>query len=196
MSEADRVFMRTAIAILVVGIVAACGGAGATLVASPSPLTIQQLAERPLKFPAVAAGQACPTSAVTLLGGTAPRVGTPIGFGFGVRSDGSPWPTGGYALNKTVWDSTGPPSQMTALLRGSQLDGQGALYFAGNGISNPDPSRITVTDVDGNRVLFYPQLRLPVESSAAFYLYPTKVGCYAIQADSGNFSEVVIFKAV
>jgi hypothetical protein len=188
--------MRTAVLTLLVGVIAACGNATGGLPPSPSPLTMQQLAERPLKFPAVASGQPCPTTSVTLLGGTAPRIGKPIGFGFGIRADGSPWPSGGYALNKTVWDASGLSWKVTALLRGGQLDGQGFLYFAGNGISNPEPSRLTVTDADGNRVLFYPQLRLPVDSNAAFYLYPTKAGCFAIQADSGTFSEVIVFKAV
>ncbi|HSS95266.1 MAG TPA: hypothetical protein VLR46_14930 [Candidatus Dormibacteraeota bacterium] len=188
--------MRTGLPIVLVLLVAACGSATAVALASPSPLSVQQLAERPLKFPAVAAGQPCPTTAITLLGGTAPRLGKPVGFGFGVRADGSPWPTGNYALNKTVWDSSGLPWNMTALVRGAQLDGSGTLYFGGNGISNPEPSRVTVADAGGSRILFYPELRLPVDSSAAFYLYPTTVGCFAMQVDSNSFSEVVVFRAV
>ena len=181
---------------LLVGVLAACGGATAGSVGSPTPMSIQELAQRPLKFPPVAAGKPCPTSDVTLLGGTAPRLGKPISFGFGTRADGSPWPNGGNALNKAVWDYSGSMMQLTALLRGGRLDGQGSLYFAGNGISNPEPSRITVPDPQGGQILFYPLLRLPVESNAAFYLYPTTAGCYAIQADSDKFSEVVIFKAI
>ena len=189
--------MRNAVGVLLVGLIAACAGGSAGPVASPSPLSYQQLAARPFHFPAVDMEQFCPTSQVTMIGGTAPRLGTPVGFGFGVRADGSPWPKGGYALNKTVWEMSKPPWLMAVLLRGARLDGLGALYFAGNGISNPEPSRVTVPDPQGGgQILFYPQLRLPVESNAAFYLYPSSAGCYAMQADADNFSEVVVFKAV
>ena len=148
-----------------------------------------------MKLPVVSPGQPCPTSAVTILGGTAPRVGTPVRFGFGVRPDGSPWPAGAYAFNKTVWELTEAPWDRNILLRGSRLDGQGKLYFGGTGTSDPGPSGITVTDAQGSDVAFHPLLRLPVDSNAAFYLYPTTKGCYAIQADSEGFSEVIVFKA-
>jgi hypothetical protein len=82
------------------------------------------------------------------------------------------------------------------LIRGARVDGVGELHFGGNGISNPGVTEITVTDPAGGHVPFYPELRLPVDSNAAFYLYPTTAGCYAMQADSDNFSEVVVFKAI
>lgn len=188
--------MRTVFGLLLIGLMVACTGGSAGPVASPSPLTYQQLAARPLKLPAINMEQLCPTSPVTLFGGTAPRVGAPVGFGFGVRADGSPWPAGGYALNKTVWEFSGPPWFRHVLLRGGRVDGLGKLYFGGSGISNPDVNGIKVPDRSGGQVPFYPQLRLPVDSNAAFYLYPTTVGCYAMQADSDKFSEVVVFKAV
>ena len=181
---------------MLLGLVVACTGGTAGPAASPSPLTYQQLAARPLKLPDVATGQPCSTSTVRILGGTAPRMGKPVGFGFGVRNDGSPWPTGGYALNKTVWDFIQPLSPPDVLLRGRRVDGPGALYFGGGGISNPELIGITITDAQGHQVPFFPQLRLPVDSNAAFYTYPTTVGCFAIQADSGNFSEMVVFKAI
>jgi hypothetical protein len=80
----------------------------------------------------------------------------------------------------------------TVLLRGARIDGPGELYFGGNGIQG---SGARVIDADGT-MIFYSQLSLPGGSAGSFYTYPTKAGCYAIQADSDNFSEVVVFKAV
>jgi len=188
--------MRVVISTLVVGLIMACTSGSAGQVATPSPQTYEQLAARPLKLPVVAAGQACPASAITLLGGTAPRVGTSVRFGFGIRADGSMWPSGSYAFNKTVWDFSGPPWLRDVLLRGSRLDGDGKLFFGGNGITSGAGAGITVIDSKGGVVPFYPRLRLPVDSNAAFYLYPTAAGCFAIQADSDAFSEVVVFRAV
>jgi hypothetical protein len=34
-----------------------------------------------------------------------------------------------------------------------------------------------------------------LQCNAAFYAYPTTSGCYAIQADSDSFSEVIVFPA-
>ena len=183
--------MRTALVVLVAGVTVACGGGPPSVVAT-SPVTYSQLAARPLHLPTVDGEQFCPTSRVTLLGGTAPRLGAPLEFGFGVRADGSPWPTGSYALNKTVWEFSGPESMPTVLLRGARIDGLGELYFGGNDIQG---SGARVIDAEGT-MNFYSQLGLPGGSAGSFYTYPTKAGCYAIQADSDNFSEVVVFKAV
>jgi hypothetical protein len=182
--------MRTAVAIAFVGLVLACGGGPPGVVAT-SPVTSSQLAARPMHLPTVDSEQFCPTSRVSLLG-TAPRLGSPLEFGFGVRADGSPWPTGNYALNKTVWEFSGPVSMPAVLLRGARIDGLGELYFGGK---DNQGSGARVIDADGT-MNFYSQLSLPGGSAGSFYTYPTKAGCYAIQADSDNFSEVVVFKAV
>jgi hypothetical protein len=184
--------MRNAVGALLVGVIAACTGGGPVSTVSPSPLTSSQLAARPLHLPTVDGEQFCPISRVTFLGGTAPRLGAPLEFGFGVRPDGSPWPTGNYALNKTVWEFSGPQPLPTVLLRGARIDGPGELYFGGNGIQG---SGARVIDAEGT-MNFYSQLSLPGGSAGSFYTYPTKAGCYAIQADSDTFSEVVVFKAV
>jgi hypothetical protein len=158
---------------------------------APSPIAFQLFGARPLKLPVVAAGSPCPVSAVTLLGGTAPRVGTPLRLGFGNSSG----PQGAYAFNKTVWDFASAPLVRNVLLRGSRLDNAGTLYFGGVGVSRTDVA-VTVTDLQGAQVPFYGDLRLPIDSSAAFYTYPTGAGCYGIQADSDGFSEVIVFKAI
>src|SRR6266851_2191492 len=183
--------IRAAAATAFVGLLVACGGGPPGVVAT-SPRSYSQLAARPLHLPTVDGEQFCPISRVTLLGGTAPRLGAPVEFGFGVRADGSPWPTGNYALNKTVWEFSGRQSLPTVLLRGARIDGLGELYFGGDGIQG---SGARVIDPDGT-MNFYSQLSLPGGSTGSFYTYPTKAGCYAIQADSDNFSEVVVFKAV
>jgi len=159
---------------------------------APTPIAFQLFRARPLKLPVLAIGSRCPVTAVTLLGGAAPRVGTPLRLGFG----NSAGPQGAYAFNKTVWDFATAPLVRNVLLRGSSLDGAGTLYFGGVGVGRSDLAGVTVTDSQGVDVPFYSDLRLPIDSSAAFYAYPTSAGCYGIQADSDGFSEVIVFKAI
>jgi hypothetical protein len=183
--------MRKALVVLVVGLVVACGGGTSNeQAASPKPLTYQQLAARPLKLPAVSAGQACPANSIKLNGGTAPRIGTHVLLGFGTAG-----PQGGYAWNKTVWELPPSSSLPIILLRGGRLDGSGALYFDGQGPGPTDAKQVTVVDSRGGQTPFFSELRLPLDSNAAFYAYPTTAGCYAIQADSDGFSEVIVFHA-
>jgi hypothetical protein len=182
---------RTGLAALVVGLVVACESTTAGPVATPSPLSYQQLGARPLKLPAVAAGRACPASPINLNGaGSAPRIGTHVLLGFGTAG-----PEGNYAWNKTVWELPPSSSLPMVLLRGGRLDGQGKLFFDGEGTGPPGAAQMTVTDSRGGQTIFFSELRLPDDSNAAFYTYPTTSGCYAIQADSGSFSEVIVFTA-
>ncbi|MHB8611240.1 MAG: hypothetical protein ACYDAL_02275 [Candidatus Dormibacteraceae bacterium] len=81
------------------------------------------------------------------------------------------------------------------MLRGGRLDGSGALYFDGQGTGPTDAKEITVVDPGGGQTPFFGELRLPLDSNAAFYAYPTTAGCYAIQADSDGFSEVIVLPA-
>src|SRR5205823_1602155 len=158
---------------------------------APSPITFQLLRARPLKFPPVAASGPCPSSPVTMLGGVTPRVGTPLRFGFG----NTVGPSGAYAFNKTVMDFASPPVSPEVLLRGSRLDALGKMYFGGSGVAPNQAVDISVTDPQGGQEPFYSELRLSVDNNAVFYTYPTSPGCYAIQADSDSFSEVIVFKA-
>jgi hypothetical protein len=183
--------MRKALVVLVAGLVVACGGGVANQKpASPKPLTYQQLAARPLKLPTISPGQSCPGNPITLEGGTAPRIGTHVLLGFGTAG-----PQGGYAWNKTVWELPPSSSLPIVLLRGSRLDGSGTLYFDGRGTGPSDAKQVTVVDSRGGQTPFFSELRLPLDSNAAFYAYPTTAGCYAIQADSDSFSEVLVFPA-
>lgn len=182
--------MRTAVS-LVIGLVFACGGASSQ-VPSSSPLSYQQLAARPLQLPVVSSGQPCPVSPVTMLGGEASRIGSPLRLGFGH----DPTPQGGFAFNKTVWDFATAPLIRNVVLRGARIGGEGHLLFSGSGKGTQETAITTVTDSRGGQVSFYPQLRIPIESSAAFFTYPTTSGCYAIQADSDSFTEVIVFKVM
>jgi len=157
---------------------------------APLEITYQLLRARPLKLPIVAAGSPCPVSPVTLLGGVAPRVGTPLRLGFG----NAVGPQGAYAFNKTVLDFATPPFSPEVLLRGSRLDGLGKLYFGGPGVAPNETAVISVTDPQGSQVPFYGELQLSVDTSAVFYTYPTSAGCYGIQADSDGSSEVIVFR--
>jgi len=150
------------------------------------------LRARPLNLPVVAIGGPCPMSPVTLVGGVAPRVGTPLRLGFGSTLG----PQGAYAFNKTVLDFATPPSSQALLLRGARLDGSGKVYFGGPGITPPsEAGGISVSDPQGGQIAFYGELQLSVDGSAVFYTYPTSPGCYGIQADSDDFSEVIVFRA-
>jgi len=108
-------------------------------------VTFQLLNARPLKLPIVAAGSPCPTSPVTLLGGMAPRVGTPLRLGFGNTLG----PHGAFAFNKTVLDFATPPLSAEVLLRGSRLDAVGKMYFGGPGVASNQTVAISVTDPQG-----------------------------------------------
>ena len=81
------------------------------------------------------------------------------------------------------------------VLRGARIGGEGHLLFSSSRKGTQEAAITTVTDSRGGQVSFYSQLRIPIESTAAFFTYPTTSGCYAIQADSDSFSEVIVFKA-
>src|SRR5579872_434042 len=159
---------------------------------APTPITFQLLEARPLKLPTVASGSPCPTSPVSLLGGVAPRVGSPLRLGFGSTVG----PEGAYAFNKTVLDFATPPLSPEVLLRGNRIDGSGKLYFGGSGVAPNQPVALSVAGPQGGQQPFYGELRLSVDGNTVFYTYPTSPGCYGIQADSYGFSEVIVFKAV
>jgi hypothetical protein len=154
-------------------------------------VTFQLLNARPLKLPIVASGSPCPVSPITLLGGVAPRVGAPLRLGFG----NTVGPQGAFAFNKTVLDFATPPSSPEVLLRGSRLDAPGKMYFGGFGVAPNQAVDISVTDLQGGQAPFYSDLQLSIENSAVFYTFPTSAGCYGIQADAVDFSEVIVFAA-
>ena len=182
--------MRTVASALLMGVVMACSGNGTSQVTTNHPpLTYQQLAARPLRLPSLPPDRTCPTNSISLQGGTAPRIGTHVRLGFGGAG-----PHGGSPWNKTVWDMPSVSSLPNVLLRGGRLDGPGSLYFDGDGNGSPEANRRTVVDALGAQTAFYSELRLPRDSNAAFYTYPTTSGCYAIRADSDRFSEIIVFK--
>jgi hypothetical protein len=182
--------MRIAVSMLLVWLIAACAaGSASPSPAAPTRLTFDQLAARPLKLPAIAPGKPCPATSVNRAGGTAPRIGTHVLLGFG-----APGPTGNSPWNKTVWEQTAPPLA-NVLLRGGRVDGQGSLYFEGGDAGPAGPPAVTAVDPQGRTAYFLGEMRLPARSGGSFYTYPTTSGCYAIQADSSRFTEVLVFDA-
>lgn len=154
-------------------------------------MSFQVLSARPLTLPAVVDGSACPVSPVTMLGGVAPRIGTPLRLGFGSVSG----PRGGYAFNKTVLDYASATPVGNVVLRGRRLDGAGRLNFGGVDVGSAGAATVTVTDPQGSQLPFYAELHLAPDSTAVFYTYPSTTGCFGIQADSEGFSEVIVFRA-
>ncbi len=104
-----------------------------------------------------------------------------------------PDPRAAMPGTRRFWELPPSSSLPIVLLRGSRLDGSGTLYFDGQGTGPSDAKQVTVVDSRGGQTPFFSELRLPLDSNAAFYAYPTTAGCYAIRADSGSFSEVIVF---
>lgn len=181
--------MRAAVAVLLCGLVVACGGP-LPGVAPEHAASYDEMAARPLRIFHGPGNGFCSVTPNSAQPGSAPRVGKWIQIGFGATS-----PQGNYAWNKTVWEFAGPGRTMF-LLRGLQSDGMGQLYFGGAGINVPGVVGIMITDPQGGQVPFYPQIRLPADSTASFYMYPTAAGCYDIQVDNEFDDEFITFKAV
>jgi len=159
------------------------------------------LEAKPLKFPAVAAGAACPTTPPQTINNQPAYGSGPAYVTVGITnvtlhySDatsldaGSPW-----NIAQVHWqvatNYTGP-----VLVRGKQLDGSHALGF--NGGNNFQPSNPEGTEPVES------ELRLLAQSSgggqpymAVSYVRVLTPGCYAVQFDGTSFGgEVVVFKA-
>jgi hypothetical protein len=186
--------MRMVAALALACLMAACSSGNPTAVVQPTPTG---LSARPLHLPVLKSDQACPTSAFVMLGGTSPRVGTPVRFGFGRLPDGEIWPQSDQSFNKVVWDlAPGQAAPKDLLLRGARIDpGLGRLGFGGNDLGQAGAGDYWVKDPQGVKVNFYTQLATS-GSGGAFYVDLGMQGCYAIQADSASFSAVVVFWSV
>lgn len=167
--------------------------------------TFAELAERPLRLPAVPLGARCPRTAEQRQPPhTAPAWGPgpvyPVFGGNVILSYVRGKPDGEYARgsgfrgthwggNKVLWVSE-PDYLGPALIRGRQLDGPDEVRFDG--------------EADPPRALLFPEGATGVVSSGTSegwrdrpsYVRVRRPGCYAFQIDGHGFSEVVVFEAI
>lgn len=148
------------------------------------------LTDRPLAFPTVAAGAACPQSDLH----TVPNLGPGRGPGpaYLVIGTGSFY-VGGNARPAKPYDRWGqakaflylaPPHARRALVRGGRIDGVGPILFgqvAGNWTRDMTTD-LLAQDSGWSGNVFRPIVEAP--------------GCYAIQVDGQGFSEVIVFEVV
>jgi len=193
MKMSNRFAAAVASMILLSGCVGQQGAAG---VAPMSPVGggTSALLAKPLRLPKLSSATACPATPATLihLPLASPRGGSTFYL------DGQN-PRGGYAFNKTVYvlvrGAWGP-----VLLRGGRIDGVGTLKFDGPA-ADPHELGETVTSDGGVMRTFYAAVISPgnVEvqgrTGDVFYLYPSRPGCYALQADGDGFENIVVLVA-
>jgi hypothetical protein len=162
--------------------------------------------QRPLHLPSVAAGQRCPaTPGQNFTEGYGPGLGRgPVFLLVTGPNDGT---LRADVLGSLVGESKGwsgqqvrwvvhPLYQGPVLVRGSRIDGAGALEFNG-GLDQPvDPAQMVAVPP-------LTHLRLVGDSSYGApwitwvtYIRVREAGCYAVQLDGLSFSETIVFRAV
>src|ERR1700694_4265281 len=179
-----RETMRRAVtACLLASVVTACTGQGS----SPPTNTVATLLARPLTFPSVQSGSACP---VTPVAGRDVGIGGPRGRGPLYLGGGMP--QGNFPWNKTVWvlvDAAHGP----VVFRGRRLDGTGSLKFSGSPADHTEKG-VTLSSTGGVTATFYERM-LAQGDGEAFYLYPATAGCYGLQVDGSTFGDVIVITA-
>ena len=157
--------------------------------ATPDPLPILQ--QRPLHISALAAGESCVTTPGKQVN---PEMGPALGegpvymVGYGAEGTNTIYMSrvdGGWYYLKTIW--TAPPNFHGAfLLRGGQVDGPNAVRFSEDTTGMPDLQVVYSSGNAGSTQsgwlpwINYVRIRAP--------------GCYGIQVDGLNFSEVIRFR--
>jgi hypothetical protein len=202
------------VAVVVAGIVAvdAAGhGTAHPLVKTalaPVPEGIPAALGRPLHLPRFAAGMPCPVSPVKTYPAGAGFSGpyTAVGSGpFTLTGNGTvpvdftppaddSFAGTGWPGMKVIW-RVGPEYIGPVLLRGERLDGPGQLRFGSytGTVGQGTPPRASF------QAQAYPELGYPGEDSTpSATTYPSDIrvqtpGCYGLQVDGTNFSEVIIF---
>jgi hypothetical protein len=144
---------------------------------------------RPLRLPQLGPGQPCPSTSshqvkTVDFGGNALGDGDVEPIVFGDVSRLNSWPGGWYGT-KTLWFAA-PSYAGAALIRGARIDGSGPMGFGeapviGHLVIPPGP---TINEgADGYR-------------QAPGGTFVKSSGCYAWQVDGGDFTYVIVFKAV
>jgi hypothetical protein len=178
-------------------------------VASPSPSSTQAaptpsatldlmallpfLQQRPLRVSTLAAGEQCVTTPSKRV---APELGAALGegpaymVGYGTEGTNSIYMTredGGWYYLKTIWMAP-PDFHGVFLLRGRQMDGPNEVRFSEGTTDTPNVQADFSSDDAGSEAsgwlpwIDYVRVRAP--------------GCYGIQVDGLNFSEIIRFRVL
>lgn len=164
---------------------------GQKITVAPTSSVGAELRRRPLQFPTVTPGGACPASSLhTINAGVGSGLGNgPVYLSFGERdvfmfAPASNFSSDEWGGDKVIW-ATRPEYQGYVLARGQQLDGADRVGF-GRG------------DVPSDEYFFRPESDPNFNDGWVYdtnYLRFRAPGCYAIQIDGTNFSSVVVFQA-
>jgi hypothetical protein len=172
--------------------------------------TLAELHQRPLHLPTVAAGIPCPISPSHTFPAGGGFTGAYVAVGDGpftltmsgkIPVNFNPQPPDSYAGTgwpgmKVIWrvsaDYSGP-----LLLRGARIDGTGALRFDHYLGAIDSQSAVDGSPANGTA---YPDLAYDTTSNVSTVTtYPSAIrvqspGCYGLQVDGTNFSEVITFQ--
>ena len=164
---------------------------GQKITATPTSGVGAELRQRPLQFPTVTPGGACPASSRhTINAGVGSGLGNgPVYLSFGERDVFTFGPASDFSSpewggDKVIW-AVRPDYQGYVLARGRQIDGPNSVGF-GRGTPIPPAEYLFRSESDPNfndgwvYDTNYLRFRAP--------------GCYAIQIDGANFSSVVVFQ--
>ncbi len=146
-----------------------------------------ELESRPLAFAQIGAGAACPVTPVQEFGAVDNRRGPGAGPVI-------PWTGSETVAFSTTYDNTGrgaakirwwvsPEFSGPALVRGGRLDGAGTVEFEGSG----ELSQLRLTGA--------PQTGREPTGFALSTLFVPQAGCYALQIDTPDSTEVIVFAA-
>jgi hypothetical protein len=176
----------------------------ATTVATSTPTSSSNLANRPLHLPSVAAGAACPVSQIH--SGVVPGRQYALGNGPVYLVVSNPTPTMQYSAAPFIGDTTSelggsrsiwainPSYQGTVLIRGQQLGGKNPLRFNG-GLDQVNSNSQGTEPILNALRLNGQQGQNSSWSSFVTFTRMQAPGCYGIQVDGQNFSEVIVFQA-
>ncbi len=178
--------------------------ASGTASPSSSNSTIASLESKPLRLPSVGAGGTCPVSQIR--SGVVPGRQYALGNGpvYLVVQNATPTllynsapfigdTSSGLGGTRSIW-AVDPHYQGDVLIRGQQLNGNNPLRFNG-GLGQVSSNPQGTEPVLNNLVLNAQQAQ---NSSWASFITFTRLqapGCYGIQVDGQNFSEVIVFQA-
>ena len=176
----------------------------ATTVATPTSASTSDLANKPLHLPSVGAGAACPVSQIR--SGVVPGRQYALGNGPVYLVVSNPTPTIQYTVAPFIGDTTstlgGSRSiwainsnyQGTVLIRGQQLGGNNPLRFNG-GLDQVNSNSQGTEPILNDLRLNGQQGQNSSWSSFVTFTRLQAPGCYGIQVDGQNFSEVIVFQA-
>ncbi len=176
----------------------------ATTVATSVPASTSSLANKPLHLPSVAAGAACPVSQIHT--GVVPGRQYALGNGPVYLVVTNPTPTIQYSAapfigdtaselggSRSIW-AINPSYQGTVLIRGQQLGGKNPLRFNG-GLDQVNSNAQGTEPILNDLRLNGQQGQNSSWSSFVTFTRMQAPGCYGVQVDGQNFSEVIVFQA-